>query len=156
MPHLRRPAALVCLLSAAAVTLIFLVYSAPLPIPPLGGSGTDFPISASPQAHVQLSVSVAKTQETALNADAQQAIQRILSHYRVHRCVHTFTGLSDAPESCGLRLSSSGAVLSFPDRCHIRIDGPVYRVGWLGNYQGQELMDELNWALRLNQTHLST
>lgn len=156
MLHLRRPAALVCLLSAAAIILTLLVCIAPLPIPPLDGSGTDLPLSAFPQAHVQLSAPVAKAQETALNADAQQAIRRILSHYRVHRCVHTFTGLSDDPESCGLRLSFSGAALSFPDRCHIRIDGTVYRVGWLGNYQGQKLMDELNWALRLNQTHLST
>lgn len=156
MLHLRRPAALVCLLSAAAIILTLLVCIAPLPIPPLDGSETDLPLSASSQAHVQLSAPVAKTQETALNADAQQAIQRILSHYRVHRCVHTFTGLSDTSESCGLRLNSSAGELSFPDRCHIRIDATVYRVGWLGSYQGQKLMDELSWALRLNQTHLST
>lgn len=156
MLHLRRPAALVCLLSAAAIILTLLVCIAPLPIPPLDGSGTDLPLSASSQAHVQLSAPVAKAQETALNADAQQAIQRILSHYQVHRCVHTLTGLSDAPESCGIRLSSSAGELSFPDRCHIRIDATVYRVGWLGSYQGQKLMDELSWALRLNQTHLST
>ena len=156
MLHLRRPAALVCLLSAAAIILTLLVCIAPLPIPPLDGSETDLPLSASSQAHVQLSAPVAKTRETALDADTRQAIQRILSHYRVHRCVHTFTGLSDAPESCGLRLSFSGGELSFPDHCHVRMNGTVYRVGWLGSYQGQKLMDELSWALRLNQTHLST
>ena len=79
----------------------------------------------------------------------------ILSHYSVHRCVHTLTGLPDPSGVAAVRLSSSQMSLSFPDHRHVMINGTVYRIGWLGDYRSLKLLDELSWALGVNETYLS-
>lgn len=80
---------------------------------------------------------------------------QILSHYSVHRCVHTLTGLPNPSGVHAIRLSNSHTYLSFPDHSHVMINGMVYRIGWLDDYQGLKLLDELSWALGVNETYLS-
>lgn len=84
----------------------------------------------------------------------EQAVENILSHYQIHRCLHTLTGLDEGEEPSVL-IRTSKFSLAVTDGCHIYLNGVLYRVGWLGEYRGRKLADELSWALGLKKEQCS-
>ena len=139
---------LACLLILAAAVSAAAAWLVPLPLPVFPGEGRavqaalSLPASASQPSMEILDLSPGSREE--------RAVENILSHYQIHRCLHTLTGLEEWEEPSVL-IRTSEFSLAVADSCHVYLNGTLYRVGWLGEYQGRKLADELSWALGLGQ-----
>ena len=143
---------LVCLLVLAAAVSAAAAWLVPLPLPVFSVEGRavqaalSLPVSSSQPSTEILDLSPVSREE--------RAVENILSHYQSHRCLHTLTGLEEGEEPSVL-IRTSEFSLAVADGCHVYLNGTLYRVGWLGEYRGRKLADELSWALGLAQGQCS-
>ena len=146
---------LLCLLGTAALVLSLSAYLVPTAFPRMTGRQEPLCVSYHSPGLAKTALPSQTVLELAPGSKEEQAVERILSHYQIHRCIHTLTGISGDSPAFSIRLKSSGTELSLTGCCHIRVNGTVYKVGWLGDYQGRKLSDELCWALGLNEINLA-
>lgn len=147
---------LIFLFAVAAAMFAMAAYLFPLPFSGLPSDrGTlqttlSTPVSrqgVSPQPSMEIF-------DLAPGSREEQAAENILSHYQVHRCLHTLTGLEEWEKPAFL-IHTSKFSLAVADGCHVYLNGTLYRVGWLGEYRGRKLADELSWALGLKKEQCS-
>ena len=155
MPHIRMRMVLLWLLGAAALILSLSAYFVPTSFPRMTNRQEPLHVSYHSPSMAKTALPSQTVLELIPGSSEEKAVERILSHYQIHRCIHTLTGISEDSPVFSIRLKSSGTELSLSGCCHVRVNETVYRVGWLGDYQGQKLSDELCWALGLNKINLA-